>query len=53
MNSDPSDPRADEIGGQISPDWGLHAIDYQVAYGELVALADSEAQAWTMNHRGQ
>ena len=53
VNGDPSDPRADEIGGQISPDWGLHAIDYQVAYGELVALADSEAQAWTMNHRGQ
>ncbi len=53
VNADPSDPRADEIGGQISPDWGLHAIDYQVAYGELVALAQSQADAWVAARGGR
>ena len=46
VNADPDDPRADQIGGQISPDWGLHAIDFQVAFGELVELAESQADAW-------
>ena len=52
-NADPADPRADDIGGQISPDWGLHAIDYQVAYGELVGLAQSQADAWAASHGGR
>ncbi|MFM7734719.1 MAG: DUF3089 domain-containing protein, partial [Alphaproteobacteria bacterium] len=53
VNSDPSDPRADDIGGQISPDWGLHAIDFQVAYGELVELAQSQVDAWVASHGGR
>lgn len=53
VNADPSDPRADEIGGQISPDWGLHAIDFQVAFGELVDLARSQAEAWVGTRGGR
>lgn len=50
VNADPSDPRGDEIGGQISPEWGLHAIDFQVALGDLVALVDAQARSWTEAH---
>lgn len=30
----------------LGPTWGLHLVDVNVAYGNLVALAGSEAQAW-------
>lgn len=50
VNADPEDPRTDVIGGQISPDWGLHAIDFQVALGELVGLVGSQSESWLASH---
>jgi len=44
--AEPSDPRADEISGDITPDWGLHLVDVHVAMGNLVELAASEHAAF-------
>lgn len=52
INADPADPRADDIGGDISvagivlKDWGLHLIDANLAMGDLVALVDRQAAAY-------
>ena len=44
--ADPSDPRADDISGDITPDWGLHLVDVHIAMGNLVELAASEYAAF-------
>lgn len=52
VNADPTDPRADDIGGDIAvggfilKDWGLHLIDVNLAMGDLVALVDRQAKAY-------
>lgn len=51
-NADPSDPRTDEIAGDVvqngvvAKDWGLHLIDVNLAMGDLVALVKSQGEAW-------
>jgi hypothetical protein len=40
------DPRTDDIGGDLSPQWGLHLIDVQVAMGDVVELARSQIAAY-------
>ncbi|MNC96966.1 hypothetical protein D3C83_144780 [compost metagenome] len=44
--ADASDPRADDIEGDLTEGWGLHLIDVDVALGDLVALATTQAEAW-------
>lgn len=57
VNADPADPRTDTIAGdvvagtQVLRNWGLHLIDMNVAQGDLVALADSQAKAWAAKRR--
>lgn len=57
VNADSADPRTDRIAGdvvagtQILKNWGLHLIDMNVAQGDLVALADSQAKAWVAKKR--
>lgn len=53
VNADPSDPRTDQISGDvmnadgtINAGWGLHLIDVNVAMGDLVTLAAKQSQAW-------
>lgn len=52
VNADPSDPRADDIAGDVSldgviaEDWGLHLIDMHLAMGNLVALARAQGEAF-------
>jgi len=52
----PGDPRADDIGGDvviggtIAADWGLHLIDMHLAMGNLVRLAETQAEAWMAAH---
>ena len=43
---DPSDPRIDDIGGDLTPEWGMHLIDVNVAMGDLVSLARSQGKAF-------
>jgi hypothetical protein len=33
VHGDPADPRTDDIGGDLTPDWGKHLIDANVAMG--------------------
>jgi hypothetical protein len=44
--ADRNDPRADDIGGDITADWGLHLVDVHIAMGNLVNLAASEYKAF-------
>ena len=34
-----------------APGWGLHALDVNLALGDLVETVGREARAWTANHR--
>jgi pimeloyl-ACP methyl ester carboxylesterase len=36
VHGDPADPRADDIGGDMTPAWGLHQIDVSLEMGNLV-----------------
>lgn len=53
VTGNPSDPRADDIlgdvvvGPDVLRDWGLHLIDINVAMGNLVSIASTQAAAWT------
>ena len=46
QNAMPADPRTDDIGGDSLPDWGLHVIDVSLAQGDLVRLAERQAESW-------
>jgi len=53
VHGEPSDPRADDIGGDVmtpggSPDpaWGLHLIDMNVGMGDLLTLVDQQTVAY-------
>lgn len=55
VNADPSDPRTDEIvgdvidGGQLRKEWGLHLIDVHLAMGNLIDIVGQQAQAHAKN----
>jgi hypothetical protein len=36
-------PRVDDVGGDLTPEWGMHPIDANVAMGDLVNLVASQA----------
>jgi hypothetical protein len=36
-------PRTDDVAGDLSPEWGMHLIDANVAMGDLVNLVASQA----------
>lgn len=52
VHGDPSDPRTDDIGGdlvtagQLLADWGLHLIDVNLAMGNLVDIVTLQGRAW-------
>ncbi|MDO9430443.1 MAG: DUF3089 domain-containing protein [Phenylobacterium sp.] len=47
VNADQADPRIDAIKpGAVTPDWGLHLIDVNLAMGDLVDLAGSQGKAY-------
>jgi len=56
VNGDPSDPRADDIVGDVTgPDgvyagWGLHLIDMHAAMGNLVKIVGAQSDAWLAAH---
>lgn len=43
---DPDDPRRDDIAGDLTPEWGLHLVDANVAMGDLVDLVTAGAEAY-------
>ncbi len=50
VNADPADPRADDIPGNLTPQWGLHLVDINIVMGDLQALVDSQGAAWLAAH---
>ena len=46
VNGDPSDVRADDIRGDLSPEWGLHAVDWEIAALTILDDVDSQVAAW-------
>jgi hypothetical protein len=58
VNGNPSDPRVDEIVGDVAPppspiaaQWGLHLIDVNVAIGNLVDVVGQQAKAFGAKKR--
>jgi hypothetical protein len=46
VDGNPADPRIDDIGGDLTPDWGLHLVDVNLAMGDLVRIARRQAAGW-------
>jgi hypothetical protein len=51
VNGNPADPRIDDIGGDLTPDWGLHLVDVNLAMGDLVALARRQTAGYCARRR--
>jgi hypothetical protein len=47
VKADPADPRADDIGGDLTPDWGLHLLDIGLVMGDMVELVGRQVAAFT------
>jgi hypothetical protein len=45
VHGDPADPRIDDIGGDLTPEWGLHLADVNLAMGSLVKHAKRQARS--------
>ena len=46
VEGDPSTPRIDDIGGDLTPEWGLHLVDVNLAMGDLVDIVRNQADAY-------
>lgn len=46
VNADPADPRVDDPPGSLTPEWGLHAIDIQLAQESLIDLVRQQVDAF-------
>lgn len=57
VHGDPSDPRADDIvgdvmtNGEVNASWGLHLIDVNLAMGNLVDVVGQQARAYLRANR--
>jgi hypothetical protein len=45
VHPDPG-PRIDDIGGDLTPQWGLHLVDLNLTMGDVVSLVRSQSTAW-------
>ena len=45
-NADPTDSRADAFKGDLSPEWGTHAVDWEVASLSILDVVNDEITAW-------
>lgn len=43
VHGDPSDPRADDIPGDLTPAWGLHLVDVNLTMGNIVDNVSAQA----------
>jgi hypothetical protein len=52
VNGDPKDPRVDDIvgdvvtNGKVVPSWGLHLIDVNEAFGNLLDIVRSQTKTY-------
>ncbi|MEL7207252.1 MAG: DUF3089 domain-containing protein [Actinomycetota bacterium] len=46
IDADPADPRTDDISGDLTPEWGLHIVDANVAMGDLLDLVSAQIETY-------
>lgn len=46
VHGDPSDPRADDIAGDLSPEWGLHLVDVSIVMGDVVDRVAEQTESY-------
>jgi hypothetical protein len=46
VDDDPDDPRADDIPGDLTDQWGMHLVDANVAMGDIVDLVAGQGAAF-------
>lgn len=46
VSGDPTDPRADDISGDLTPEWGLHLVDVSLVMGDIVERVEDQAAAY-------
>ncbi|MCU1369437.1 MAG: hypothetical protein JWO77_631 [Ilumatobacteraceae bacterium] len=49
VNPDPAGPRADDIVGDLTPQWGLHLVDVNLVMGNVVADVAAQAETYAGN----
>jgi len=49
-NADPTDTRADSFKGDLSPEWGTHAVDWEVASLTILDVVKEEIATWKKTH---
>lgn len=47
VQGDPSDPRIDDVSGDLTPEWGLHVIDANLVTGDMIELVRKQVDAYT------
>ena len=47
VHGDPDDPRADDISGDLTPEWGLHLVDVSLVMGDIVDRVEEQGEAHT------
>ena len=50
VHGDPSDPRADDIAGDLTPEWGLHLVDVNLVMGDILHLVQQQTKAYEAHH---
>lgn len=46
VTGDPADPRTDDVRGDLSPEWGLHAADMNLGQSQLIDIVRAQAEAY-------
>lgn len=46
VHADPDDPRADDIGGELTPQWGLHLVDVTMVMGDVVDRVSDQVESY-------
>lgn len=47
VKADPSGPRARDITGDLTPEWGLHIVDVNIAMGDIIEMVRAQAATFT------
>ena len=50
INGDPDGPRIDDIGGDLTPEWGLHLQDVNLVMGDILTLVGKQAKTYAAAH---
>jgi len=46
VHPDPAGPRADDVPGDLTPEWGLHLVDVNLTMGDIIEQVRLQAEAY-------